>query len=631
MPSRLIPTNPTFQEKDRARAQAQATLQTLGTHGPWLGYTPDLPSVGLDLSSAKKMFGLEARSLPQSHGEVLMTLPGWQKVSNDGADLPIGGAADNSVIMLAEFPRTEDYDTKEGEQSGEFTNTLLAWVGGDGVGLLAGTENSAELWRVLPSTEVWERIAHTNVGPGTTDRPGGGRDAIPDFAVFSAGASARTAFSGNVTEPVFIITNNVDPVYIFPGDDGTHTFEDLTDDPALDPFKAQSCEVFNNRVYFLNTMEATNRYRQRLRRTPPFTCDPKISAVGAGSLDLKDFSGAGLRLLRLGTVMVAYFEDGVAFIRATGNYTAPDAVQTVSTSRGLISTHSIVNIGNDLHFGIFTDGWFYLDPSGRFQEVGMKDVGGAAQGKWKDTFYSILSKEPVMRGRLYCQYDQAANQILISIPTGSQPTTDENSTVWVYDIQSDRVWPDSYEALCFGAYSRQLSGAPTYASTTKTYITIGSATYASLEARFGLKAVAHGTSNGYVFQHEPEFYDRAEEAASGTSPVTWSYTSHHLHSESPRNLLTVDRLLIEHIGLFNTSALTFTLTDGTLGSAQTSTASLLTGTDGQTIATSGDIAISGTFDRYSGRNLDLQFSGSGAFMLRAIEADIFDEQVEVFA
>jgi hypothetical protein len=333
--------------------------------------------------------------------------------------------------------------------------------------------------------------------------------------------------------------------------------------------------------------------------------------------------------------MVAYFEDGVAFIRATGNYTAPDAVQTISTSRGLISTHSLVNVGNDLHFGIFTDGWFYLDPSGRFQEVGLEDIGGAAQGKWKDTFYAILSKDPDKRGRLYCHYNHVSNQVYISVPTDG---ADENEIVWVYDRQSDRVWLDTYEALCFGSYSRQLTGAITYASAGAespplTYDNIAPETYASVEARFGLKAMAHGTGQGYIFQQEPDMTSRDKEQASGEDDIQWSYATHHMHSTSARHLLTIDRVLFEHIGLDNTAGMTVTLTDGRPASVVAPTSesvSLTLGTDGQAIAAD-MIGLSGTFTQYNGRILGLGFSGSGPFMLKSLEADIFDEQVEVFA
>lgn len=558
-----------------------------------------------------------------------MPLPGWQRVSNSdpaavmplGTDSGGGSGTEHEIIMIAQFPRT----TAGGAQSGEETNTLLAWVAGDGVGQVGGTENTAELWRVLPSTNVWERVLHINTAAGDPEanalRPGGGRDAIPDSCVLAAGAPARTSFTGNIADPVFIFTNNVDPVYVFPSGTGLHTFEDLTEDGDFEPFFAKSCEVFNNRVYFLNTSENGTRRRQRLRRTPPFTADPDNSQVGSGALDLKDFSGDGLRCERLGVVLVCYFEDGVAFIRSTGNYTAPDAVQTISTSRGLVSTHSVVNLGNDLHFGIFNDGWFELDPSGRFNEVGIGDIGGSRIGKWKQTFYNLLAKDPDKRGRLYCTYNPEADQVHISTPTDG---TDENSVVWVYDRQSDRVWVDTYEALCFGLYNRQLTGATTYDSTTKTYTSIAPATYASLEAQFGVQAFSHGTSNGYIFQHDPDLINREKEAVTGSDAPAWSYKTHPMAGDSPRNLLVMDRFLLEHIGLDNTNRVTVIVAgDGGSGSEVTFGAI--------TLGRLPLIHMDSTFIRHASRQLDVAWSGTGPIMVKSFEADVFDEQVELFS
>ena len=616
MPSRLVHTNPQFRERDRAKAQALASLGTATANGPWMGYVPDLIVNGMDPSYFADCNAIFPRAVTSagSTGEVLMLEPGWARLDTADTSVTLPGSttinhANPKVVWIGTFKSTNSITTYQ----------TLAWTAGNGA-----DENTAALWGVNVTTKAWTRILHS--AAATTVRPEGNRDAMPDVALFAAGAPTRAAHTGPIDEPVMIITNNVDPVYVFPSGSGLATFEDLVELVGFAPFLAKSVEVFNNRVYYLNTSENSVRYPQRLRRSPPFTCDPLNTAVGSGASDLKDFAGDGLRIERLGTVLVCYFSDGVAFVRATGNYTAPDAFQTVSTSRGLISTHSLVNIGNDLHFGIFTDGWFELDPSGRFREVGLIDAGnGVISGKWKSTFYNLLTNNPDLRERLYCHYESSTDKVYISIPTDDDA---ENSQVWVYDRHADRVFLDTYEALCFGEVERQTRTGLTYVTVApQTYDDISPETYATVEAKFGVKALVHGDSNGFIFQHDPEMITRDEPADTGNTTPYAHFKTHPLSFGNSHGLVCADRVLLEYVG-FAMPAWGCEVSSLVLGASSSDTPQ--TAILNTTIGALGSVTTAYHSLRKSGPQLQFLFAGQGPMMFKSFSLDIFDEKVEFY-
>ena len=73
-------------------------------------------------------------------------------------------------------------------------------------------------------------------------------------------------------------------------------------------------------------------------------------------------------------------------VRETGLASAPNAVQILDTDRGLLGTHAVCSISNNLHFGIFDDGWWFLDSSGRWKEAGVTQFNGRPVEKWRRTF-----------------------------------------------------------------------------------------------------------------------------------------------------------------------------------------------------------------------------------------------------
>jgi len=629
VPSRLVPSHPGFQAQQLAKARELTHLSGVAARGPFLGYVPDLPAHHLDMNAASGIIGLVARSLVTggSDGEVLMLDMGWRRASeaDPSLDMPLSGGS-QEVVHITMFPRTNP----DGDKTGEYQNTIMAVVAGDG-----STENTCELWRLLPSTNAWTQIAHTNYGPNDTYRPEGDRDALPDSCVLASGWPDRDTdlvFSGNdaaadgIDEPCFVWTNNVDPVYVFPADSDTAAlndeFEDLTSASTLwttndktKAFKAKSCEAFNNRIYFLNTSEKGVRYRQRLRRTPPFTANPDPAQVGAGSSDLKDFAGDGLRAERLGNVLALYFEDGVAFMRPTQVRTAPDSFQTISTSRGLVSTHAVTNIGNDLHFGIFNDGWFELDPSGRFREVGIANIGGIPHHKWKDTFYAALAKDKTKRARLYTQYHPDTNSIYISVPLDSAT---DNAVVWIYDRTSDRVFLDNYGATCWGVIDRITD--PTGTTIGGLTGTIGglSGSIVDLGIKSGIQDLAHGTTSGYIFQHDIGLSTRDKEQTTGNSLPLYNYLTPQIAGSSPRFLMSLDRFIVEYISVGSTD---MSVTVKANAQSQVANVPINDGVFGSVNTGQG-------WFRITGQEFSVSLTGTGPVMLKSFEADIYEEQVE---
>jgi hypothetical protein len=254
-------------------------------------------------------------------------------------------------------------------------------------------------------------------------------------------------------------------------------------------------------LYFGNTIEGTTHYRQRIRRTALFTADPDPAAAGAGAWDIKDFSGDLLRLEKLGNIMVAYFTDGVAFVSPSAIATAPDRVDLLREKRGLLSTHAVTPVGDQEHFGIFDDGWFILDPSGRWTEVGLTEINGVRVPKWKKDFYDNL--DTANRDRLVVHYD--GDYIRIAYPKIGDT---DNEEVWIYDPRGDRVFKDRYPVVCWGDMDRQAETAKQWDDPSFTTWEETGVTWASQAAQFGLRALHHGTTTGHVLRHKPGLISR---------------------------------------------------------------------------------------------------------------------------
>ena len=609
MPSHLVPQNPDFLAKWVEEAQISVRRERIQINSPWQGYTPDLDPHRMPPSAASTMEGLVARPEPNGRGEVLMADAGYAAM--DVANLPLvtTTGSHTNILMIAQFNRTDS----SGDRIGEWNKSPLVLVGGN-----SGTQATAELWRLIQAG-TWEKVPWatvTGVGPPASDEASSGRDDLSDWAEFPAGAPGRSAYNGNIAEPVFVWCNLADQVMIYPVDDDALTFDDGAYEPVTDQFggdfRAKTVEHFNGRLYFGNTIENGTHHRQRIRRTALFTADPLNTTAGAGAFDIRDFSGDLLRLEKLGDVMAAYFEDGVAFIRSTDVATSPDGVQVLRERRGLLSTHSIVPVGDQEHFGIFDDGWFILDPSGRWTEVGVAEIDGVRVRKWKETFYGQLDIEN--RSRLYIEYD--GNFIRIAFPTKvDQDAGDDVQEVWIFDPRGNRVFRDRYPVTCFGLLDQVVKDGVTWENLTGTWAE-QTGSWASYGAKFGLKSLVHGTTDGYVVKHDYGIFSRFDTGDESTFNPTFSYSSAVSAIGDPTALKRALKIWMEYIQTM-TDSVTFTITGDTTEGTQQGTITV-----SPTGGVTGDINTAFLDLNFTAVNLGFTVSGTSPILIRSFIMDV---------
>ena len=618
MPSFLIPQGNEFFDQWVADALAVTRSARITARSPWQGIVPDLDPYRISSTAMSvASFGLVARPGPDEIGEVLMTDAGFSEIDGGPSGrLPIttGSGSNTNVTMIAEFNRTTAAGAKA--SGTEYVGpTMLALVGGD------NTQGTTELWRLRPSDGQWEEVTfETSTGgpPASSLSPGAGREFLSDWAEFPAGAPARTAYSAQIDEPVFVWCNLQDKVMVYPNDNTSTEnaqFEPLTDRFSAD-FRAQTVEHFGGRLYFGNTIEASTQHRQRIRRTALFTADPLETSPGAGAFDIRDFSGDLLRLEKLGDLMAAYFEDGVAFIRLSGIATSPDAVQLLREKRGLLGTHAMTSVGNQEHFGIFDDGWFFLDPSGRWTEIGMMNIDGVQTSKWKDYFYDNVDKD--FRHRVVVAYDGRFIRIAWTKNATADP---DNQEVWIFDPRGNRVFRDAYPVTVWGINSINVQAATLWSDSGFGTWSGEATTWSSHAAKFGLKNLTHGTTSGHLVIHNYDSFTQFNTANSLDENPPFLLEGVMSSGGDPTILKTAIKLWMEHIHT-GSDSVTFTISgDSTEGSVSKSIAIGGSGTPGDVET------VFATFN-FTAANLRYSIAGTAPIRIRSILADITSSSSE---
>ena len=625
MSSHLVPMNSDIFDQWVRDAAAVQRIVRVRSGSPWQGLIPDLdPNQSSPSGMVADSHGLVARPGPDGIGEVLMPDAGFTQL--DGANLPLSTAGGYTAnTMLAQFDRTTagGAKTSGSEYDGP---TLLALIGGNDL-----TAGDTELWRAKPSDGTWEQVPWSQkaggAGVGITagHEPAATRNFLSDWAVFPAGAPSRSEYSGAISEPVFVWCNLHDRVMVYPVDDGVVTgiedgaFEPLTYD--LDPtFKAATVESFGGRLYFGNTIEGSTQYRQRIRRTALFTADPQVS-VGSGAFDIRDFSGDLLRLEKLGSQMVAYFEDGTAFIHQSGVATAPDRVQLLRDKRGLLGTHAVTSVGANEHFGIFDDGWFFLDTAGRWTEVGMLNIEGKQVPMWKDTFYNLLDMN--FRDRTVISYDGRFVRIAFTTHQASDP---ENQEVSIFDPRGNRVFRELYPVVCWGISNVQIRTAGTWdvpggdLTTATTWAEV-SGSWDTYAAKFGIKALHHGTTDGHVLKHDYDIITKYDTAKSQNAEPTFHWQGKLISGGDPTKFKQAIKLWVEHI-YTGTGGVTFKVEGDSADSFESGSV------DFSTTGSLGDIQTTFRTFNFKAANLQFSIAGSAPIQIRSILTDIAIEETE---
>jgi hypothetical protein len=521
-------------------------LQSLTITPPYLGYCPDL-----NPSLTNLVFFEDCQGIINQDG--LLTLEsGWERLEDEsGVTLPLGGTWNGAVntaqapvildrdvqpvTLLCELSRSDGQDPKRVV----FAATSISTVEVAGP---PGTARIGFCWYLDPNLD-WTNVPWVaSYGNPITL---GHREHVFDWAPFPIGGTIDVG----VNVGAIYFTNFVDQVYrwdpALPGGAGLPG-EYLSAFGAFDgdTFHAKSIDLSADRLIMLHTIEGGDLFNKRARWTNVSTT-PDLTSAGAGFIDFVEFKGDGLRVLSFQDVTACYFEDGVGFLWRTDNSTNPYNRTYLTKERGLLGTHAVCRITNDLHFGIFEDGWFFLSAGGSWQEAGTLDIGSGRATKWSREFYNLLKVEE--RDTITVNFDKFTRRIHISFPTTNEDIYDEGVgadvtayAVWVYDMDTDSVWPDDpYNAVCWGEATAQLAAGMPWADFPGTWANAEGA-WGDYSPVFGNRASIHGSESGVIYLHSPLYYTRDEE-----EPV-WSITTHTDIFKDQYSLKTSDRLLLQH-------------------------------------------------------------------------------------
>jgi hypothetical protein len=388
---------------------------------------------------------------------------------------------------------------------------------------------------------------------------------------FTAGSAAITGDETALVQFAFhspgdfmVFTNDDDVVYQYPCNTAANTYTDFNQaagppDPShstLDfgavnySFKARSIESFNGRLVFLNTEEAGVDYPRRLRGTNVAAepnLDPAATPAGAFIQDYDRIKGEGVCVKALGQQLALYFSDGVAFAYPTLQPTAPFRRHYVSTTRGLLGTHSVVDVGGGRHFGIFTDGFFFLDTTGQWIEAGVRTIQGRRAHKWHQTFYQQLDWDS--RNRVVCIYDISRRLVRISWPDEDMEQGEAPNRIWNYHIDTDTMWEDDYGDMrvnIWGEFDDEEGDVVWNDMLTDTWSTTWSS-WASLSGKVGISRIVHGTTDGLVVGHNPGLVQRdGPEIPSTPDTPTYLIESHQLDLDVPTGVKTTDKLHVHY-------------------------------------------------------------------------------------
>jgi hypothetical protein len=575
---------------------------------PWGGYVPDIDSALLSLVHAEACTGIIDR------GGRLVAAPGFFRVDNSTAELPLGGpsfaadaagetlafdAAANTISRLAGGTGSfvddgfvaADSIVVAGSASNDTTHVIAA--GGVAAEVLtceAGTVvNEAatadiHIYKALPATsgQAEAIVGLMEFTPTNTVTP-------TQVAITAANASVGHlwSFSGGAWSPVhyshadtnehtstssdlfdwaffpwlndrtgtgngqvvFCNDRSGDSVYVYPDEDSE--YKDLTHSIGSTTNARSVCR-YTERIVLFNTIENAVRYSQRVRFGPIAGID--FTASGSGTIEISGTDGKGVKCLPIGSYVALYLEDGVAFMRGTGVPTAPFEIDYVSKERGLIGTFAVVDIGGGTHFGLFTDGWFFLNSSGGWTEAGVMFQQGSMMRKWTRTFYEKLDWPN--RNLTTIAHDRRQNEIRICFPV-----LGGDYEIWHYKIETNTIWPDSYGSRnpTYWGDWQDTRSALTWANVDTYQVDPSAPVLDSWEAArlqgvlwsygedIGQENLTHGTSTGYVYQQQVDLTTRDSE------DFTYSWQSHRVDTGDLAAYTLLDKLYIEYERLAATS------------------------------------------------------------------------------
>jgi hypothetical protein len=439
---------------------------------PYGGYTPDLVAGVSSLGDGEDVHGLIPKGGGLTHDD------GWAKV--DSARLPLGAASLPSSTAQALTGLFMSFDPTVPSP------VRLAVT-------CRGSDTLARLYELSASNGQWTHRAAQDAARDMDASTAA--DALVDWAYFPPATSAASAKTGCA-----VFTDNSNQIMRYPSSASTTTY-DIFDQSGT--YKAKSVEVSEDRVLALNVDVPTDgRIMNRLIWTNKGAAASfNLSGTGAGRADFIDIKGQGLAVKNLGQLVVLYFDSAVVILERTGIATDPFRRRYTSEDRGLLSTHSVVKLGSGVHFGLFTDGWFFFDEQTRWEEAGVRTTDGGSFHKWHKTFYELLDWDN--RDRVVCAYDAVNRFVRISFPTRGNSNP---NLVWTYDLLTDTVWPDenygSNAPNCWGRWF-DIAETGTTIDNLPGDIDDLSSPIDSYSPTRGRERLLHGTIGGNVFRHDP--------------------------------------------------------------------------------------------------------------------------------
>ena len=579
-----------------ARSAPLRETTPLPIRGPWGGYVPDIDESLLtpqDAHTVDSMFGFAGS---------LETAPGWEQI--DTARLPLGtdnppataGTDHEPIVALIGYTEV-----------GQITQRRLA-ITGDGPG---GTVGHLYSW----NGTVW---AVVGTGSGSEDysdaagrilRMDSNEDDLYDWA-YIPWLNINEDSTGGPGTGQLIFTNDGGhngAMYVYPS--GDDEYFDLTVSGAAS-FEARSVESYAGRIIVLNVLDAGTRIKNRLMASAINDGTTNLfTAIGSVTIDFDMFEGEGQRIEKLGNGLAVYFDDGVAAISQTGRSSSPFSVQVVSTNRGLIGTHAMVNMGFGLHFGIFTDGWFFLDATGTWREAGLDSRGGKILQKFTRTFYNLLNYEH--RKRVVLLWDRENRIIRIAFPTSA--STGVPDMVWYYHPESDTVWPDSNYSKGVNVWGEFFD-----AISDVTWTTIANVGWDIIDRPWDVELgnqrfrPVHGTTAGLVFEHSRSLFTR-----DGVE-YTYGWKSHSMDMGSINGYKKIDKAYLEYT---KTSSIPDPITLDLLMDSNTVESEVVWPTKGNIGENSVDFINNST----SGKKMSLQISGQGKTKVTGFSLDVTKE------
>jgi hypothetical protein len=460
-------------------------------------------------------------------------------VGDNGLGVTVGPAADDEIQPIVLVARTQLFDTSSSVSVPLFVTATydLATKGASETGH-AFTINATNKMVEIPFTPVSP--------PELSDR-----EELYDWT--------PVPWGGTGGEGMLCFTNNVDPIFIWDLGAGAAPGEIRElDTTSFASLRAKSVISYNGRILIFNVTENSVNKPTRLSWTSVLgTGDGAFFDPGGGAMDITELTTQGQRVETIGDFVACYSQDGVVFLTRTNIPGAPFKKTFKSNLRGLLSTHALTPIGRDIHFGIFTDGWWILDSGGNWNEVGTLKTPNGEQHKFKKTFYELLDMERI--SRLFVLYDAERDYVYITFPVAGDRakyykalaagnTIQDNARTWVLDLRTNNVWPQDFGFTC-GSSLTDIEGAAPRFVDMPTAFENHDIQFRELNSSASPAAVQFGDTSGFInIFTDDDWLRRYFDVFIDIVEVAFFYQSYQVPNENPNIQQALTRIGFESSG-----------------------------------------------------------------------------------